>query len=428
MPSRLQIRTRTAALWTSSNATLYKGEFGYETDTGNIKVGVAANELWNDTPYLGATLPDITTTETDLNNIGDTGRYYIASAVTLTNVPAAPMAIVALDGAGLLLVTRFGADTVQILRTEGDGSTRGHKAWSRLYDSGAAAWRAWRADIVWGETSAIGVDLVARSALIKSGLTVEGNIAVTGTSTLTGAVGIAGIASFAAGAVATPSIARTGDLDTGIWFPAADTVAVTAAGVSRLTVDTASATFTVPTIHTVAKFSTGSVGAPSVASSATTTTGIHFPSGTSAVIGLSGVAKLTVAPTLVTLANALAVNGIISGILEGSAATDAMRLDDLFAHSAISLCYLTADSTSTSSTSAANWELDAGTIGGVLVKNVSTPLASGYKWYGLVLAFVGAGTLNAVSVKGSGLANRDLVVPVTTANRTAVLVLAIRKT
>jgi hypothetical protein len=39
------------------------------------------------------------------------------------------------------------------------------------------------------------------------------------------------------GAVTTPSIAATGDLNTGFWFPAADTIAASTGGVQRATVD-----------------------------------------------------------------------------------------------------------------------------------------------------------------------------------------------
>jgi len=45
------------------------------------------------------------------------------------------------------------------------------------------------------------------------------------------------VASFAAGAEATPSIVATGDTNTGIWFPAADTVAISTGGTSRLRLD-----------------------------------------------------------------------------------------------------------------------------------------------------------------------------------------------
>jgi hypothetical protein len=46
-----------------------------------------------------------------------------------------------------------------------------------------------------------------------------------------------GIASFGAGAAATPSIAAAGDLNTGVWFPAADTIAASTAGTERLRID-----------------------------------------------------------------------------------------------------------------------------------------------------------------------------------------------
>lgn len=37
--SRIQIRRGTAAQWTASNPVLFQGELGYETDTGNLKIG-----------------------------------------------------------------------------------------------------------------------------------------------------------------------------------------------------------------------------------------------------------------------------------------------------------------------------------------------------------------------------------------------------
>jgi hypothetical protein len=46
-----------------------------------------------------------------------------------------------------------------------------------------------------------------------------------------------GAASFAAGTALLPSIARAGDLNTGIWFPAADTIAASTAGAERARID-----------------------------------------------------------------------------------------------------------------------------------------------------------------------------------------------
>lgn len=53
----------------------------------------------------------------------------------------------------------------------------------------------------------------------------------------TDTVTFAGIALHYAGAAATPSIAATGDANTGIWFPAADTIAWSTGGVEMLRID-----------------------------------------------------------------------------------------------------------------------------------------------------------------------------------------------
>jgi hypothetical protein len=50
---------------------------------------------------------------------------------------------------------------------------------------------------------------------------------------------VTGVASFADGTAAAPSITNTGDLDAGLFFPAADTVAVSTGGTERMRVDSA---------------------------------------------------------------------------------------------------------------------------------------------------------------------------------------------
>lgn len=37
--SRIQLKTDTAALWTSGNPLLLSGEIGFESDTGRFKIG-----------------------------------------------------------------------------------------------------------------------------------------------------------------------------------------------------------------------------------------------------------------------------------------------------------------------------------------------------------------------------------------------------
>jgi len=51
----IQLRRDTAANWTSANPTLASGEFGYETDTGNFKIGNGST-AWNSLNYNPVTL------------------------------------------------------------------------------------------------------------------------------------------------------------------------------------------------------------------------------------------------------------------------------------------------------------------------------------------------------------------------------------
>jgi hypothetical protein len=58
-----------------------------------------------------------------------------------------------------------------------------------------------------------------------------------GTSTPDAKFTVNGVGAFGDGAAATPSIANTGDLNTGFWFPADDTIAASTAGSERLRLD-----------------------------------------------------------------------------------------------------------------------------------------------------------------------------------------------
>jgi hypothetical protein len=58
-----------------------------------------------------------------------------------------------------------------------------------------------------------------------------------GTSSPDALLTVNGVGAFGAGTAALPSIARSSDLDTGAWFPAANTFAASTAGVERLRID-----------------------------------------------------------------------------------------------------------------------------------------------------------------------------------------------
>ena len=78
---------------------------------------------------------------------------------------------------------------------------------------------------------------------------------------------------FALGTAALPSISFVSDPNTGIYSPGADQLAVATNGTQRLTVDTAATTSTLPVVHPL-----GAVGTPSITFTGDLNTGIYSPS------------------------------------------------------------------------------------------------------------------------------------------------------
>ena len=70
-------------------------------------------------------------------------------------------------------------------------------------------------------------------------ITLDGTLGVTTPAeTITGTLAVTGITTVAAGSAALPSIvSTTGTADTGMWFPAADTIAYSTAGTERMRID-----------------------------------------------------------------------------------------------------------------------------------------------------------------------------------------------
>jgi hypothetical protein len=135
MAIKLQIRRGTASNWTSSIPTLESGEIGYETDTGNFKIGDGTTG-WTSLGYVSSTYPQVTVSGTDINAAGYSvqGRYAIATTVT-SNVPSAWTP--ASDGPGVLHVTKLSGGTIAQLLV----STKTQKAFARGYDG--SAWTTW---------------------------------------------------------------------------------------------------------------------------------------------------------------------------------------------------------------------------------------------------------------------------------------------
>jgi hypothetical protein len=52
--TQIQVRRGTAAQWTSANPTLASGEWGFESDTGKVKIGNGST-VWTGLSYTGGT-------------------------------------------------------------------------------------------------------------------------------------------------------------------------------------------------------------------------------------------------------------------------------------------------------------------------------------------------------------------------------------
>jgi hypothetical protein len=85
------------------------------------------------------------------------------------------------------------------------------------------------------QTGASGDAFTFAGGVLISGTanTITGNVVMSGTNTLSGATS----AAFAAGTVSAPSIYASGDTNTGVFFPAADTIAITEGGVEVVRVN-----------------------------------------------------------------------------------------------------------------------------------------------------------------------------------------------
>jgi hypothetical protein len=89
--------------------------------------------------------------------------------------------------------------------------------------------------------------------------------------------------SVALGSAPSPSISFSGDSNTGIYSPGADQLAISTNGTGRITVDTAAITSTLPIVHPL-----GTVGTPSITFTGDLNTGFWNPAGDTLAVSTGG--------------------------------------------------------------------------------------------------------------------------------------------
>lgn len=84
--TQIQVRRGTAAQWTSANSTLASGEFGFETDTGKVKIGNGST-AWTSLGYIGAGTVTSITAGTGLSGgtITSSGTIALSTPVSVAN-------------------------------------------------------------------------------------------------------------------------------------------------------------------------------------------------------------------------------------------------------------------------------------------------------------------------------------------------------
>jgi len=81
--TQIQVRRGTASQWTSTNPTLAAGEWGFETDTGKVKIGNGSTS-WNSLAYQGAGDIEGVTAGTGLSGGGTSGTVTVSIDTAVT--------------------------------------------------------------------------------------------------------------------------------------------------------------------------------------------------------------------------------------------------------------------------------------------------------------------------------------------------------
>ncbi len=233
----------------SSNPTVDND--GNALTTGDQYFNTVANELriWNGSSWqaastVGGTVSSLTVTGAFAANgsttIGDASGDSVtinASTITTPNgltvngtvIPASKTLVVTTDiGSTVQAYDAQLADVASLTPTDnnfivGNGT-------NFVAESGSTA----RTSLGLGSIATQDASNVTVTGGTINGATIGATTATTGKFTTLEATGVA---TFSAGAVGTPAITTTGDTNTGIFFPAADTIAFTEGGVESMRID-----------------------------------------------------------------------------------------------------------------------------------------------------------------------------------------------
>lgn len=118
--TQIQVRRGTASQWTSTNPTLAAGEFGFETDTGKVKIGNGST-AWTSLSYLGAGTVTSITAGNGLTGgaITSSGTIAIDTTVTATvsqtiNAQTASYTLVLTDNGKLVEISNASANNLTV--------------------------------------------------------------------------------------------------------------------------------------------------------------------------------------------------------------------------------------------------------------------------------------------------------------------------
>jgi hypothetical protein len=198
MPTVIQVRRDTAAGWTSAGTTLAAGEIGYETDTGNFKVGDGTSgwtALQYQFPYATGTKASALSATLSVDNAND--RVGIGTTTPTEKLSVTGNAAVSgnITAGGTLAVTGNTTLTGDLAVNGGDITTTSTGT-ATVFNTNATTLNVGQAATTVSIGSTSGTATIRNATTAITGLaTVGGTLAVTGNTTLAGDLAVNGATS-----------------------------------------------------------------------------------------------------------------------------------------------------------------------------------------------------------------------------------------